>query len=81
MISLKTHKTSLVNLHVTIKALETLDELIACYNEDKPGPAYVTFTISGMNTDVQLQRPLAVGVLNQQRQSLVDYLATLGIEA
>ncbi len=83
MIKLADNKVALVNLGTTIKALEELDTLIKYYSVDKPGPAYANFThVDGPGeVQVQLDRKIVVPALQAQRQKLVDYLATLGIEA
>jgi hypothetical protein len=83
MISLKEHRVGLINLKVTIDALDQLDSLIAYYMVDKPGPAYCTLEhVDGPGTvRVQLDRSIAVPALEAQRQRLVDYLKTLGIQA
>ena len=82
MINLSEHRTALINLGVTINAIETLDSLIAFYSEDKPGPAYVKFEhVQGDLISIQIKRPFMLEALHHQRQSLVDYLATLGIIA
>lgn len=84
MISLKDNHTALVNLGVTIRAIEQLDGLIAYYSEDKPGPAYVSFQHSQKHSgseDIQIDRKIMLVALKEQRQRLVDYMATLGIDA
>ena len=82
MISLKDHKTELVNLHVTISALDKLGEVILHFSEDKSRPAYVNFGYTNFdNVDVQIDREIMVAALKAQRQKLVDSFATLGIDA
>ena len=83
MISLEEHRTALINLRGTIEAIEDIDKLIAFYSVDKPGPAYCEFHyVEGISKpEVQFDRSLMVMALKSQRQKLVDYLATLGIEA
>ena len=82
MISLKTHKTTLINLECTINALININRLIDVYSADKPGPAYVKFD-RGLGhglVDVQINRAIIVPALKAQREELVKYLATLGID-
>lgn len=87
MIKLADNRTSLINLGVTIKALEDIDQLIKEYNTDSPGPAYVNFEYvidygSLLHThQVQFDRSVMVTALKAQRKILADHLATLGIEA
>ena len=83
MIKLSENRTALINIPITIKAIDDFDYLIKYYSEDKPGPAYCTFkNIDGPGeSSVQIDRPTIVETLKLQRQKLVDYLATLGIEA
>lgn len=82
MISLKDNKTALINLSVTIEAIEKFDILIEHYSEDKPGPAYIQMKhVPHTNVDVQIDRQLMVVALVAQRQKLIDYMATLGIDA
>lgn len=81
MVKLSDNRTALINLGTTIGAIEDLDKLIKLYSEDKPGPAYCNFEYHGPITKVQFNRSIIVVALKAQRQHLVDYLATLGIEA
>lgn len=83
MISLKTHKTALINLECTIKALISINRLIDAYSADKSGPAYVKFdhVLGHGLVDVQINRAIIVSALKAQREELVKYLATLGIDA
>ena len=83
MIKLSENRTALINIPITIKAIDDFDYLINYYSVDKPGPAYCTFKgIDGPGeSSVQIDRPTIVVALTLQRQKLVDYLATLGIEA
>jgi hypothetical protein len=83
MIKLSENRTALVNIPITIKAIDDFDDLINYYSVDKPGPAYCTFKgIDGPGEiSVQIDRPIMVETLKLQRQKLVDYLVTLGIEA
>ena len=84
MISLKENKTALMNLNVTIKALDQLDQLIAIYSNGQVGPAYCSFKyLDGIDNkaDVQFDRAIIVSALEAQREKHRTYLATLGIEA
>ncbi len=82
MVKLSENRVALMNLGVTINAIEEFDTLIKFYSVDKPGPAYCTLThVDGPGElKVQIDRKLMVPTLQAQRQKLVDYLATLGIE-
>jgi len=81
MIKLSENKTALVNLGSTIKALDSLDYLIAEYSQDKVGPAYCEFNYVAVDhKKVQIDRKIIVKALKEQRQVLVDYLNTLSIE-
>ena len=82
MIKLSENRTALVNISITIKAIDDFDDLINYYSIDKPGPAYCTFKyVDGPDqVDTQFDRKIIVTALEAQRQKLVDYLATLGIE-
>lgn len=85
MINLQEHRIALINLRHTIEALETIRSLIEKYNQNLPGPAYCKFlggrAGGGGDTTVQFDRVIAVEMLKKQEQSLVDYLAALGINA
>ncbi len=82
MISLKDNLTALVNLESTINAIEKFDILIEHFSEDVPGPAYLTVQhVHLTNNSIQVDRKIFLPVLAQQRQKLVEYLATLGIDA
>lgn len=83
MVKLSENRVALINLGTTINAMDKLDTLIKFYSEDKPGPAYVTCThVDGPGeVKVQIDRKIMVPALQAQRQKLVDYLATLGVEA
>lgn len=82
MVKLSDHRVALMNLGVTINAIEEFDTLIKFYSNDKPGPAYCTCTHVDGPGEVKLQidRKILVPALQAQRQKLVDYMATLGIE-
>jgi hypothetical protein len=81
MISVKTNYTALFNLPVTIQAIKDLDIIIEHFSEDKVGPAYVSFKyLSHTANETQIERSFMLTALKAQRQRLVDYLATLGIE-
>lgn len=83
MVKLSENRMALINLGTTIAALDELDALIKFYSVDKPGPAYVTYTnVDGPSeVKVQIDRKIMVPALQAQRQKMVDYLATLGVEA
>lgn len=83
MVKLSENRVALINLGTTINAMDELDTLIKFYSVDKPGPAYVTFThVDGPGeVKVQIDRKNILPALQAQRQKLVDYLATLGVEA
>lgn len=83
MISLNDNRGALCNLKLTIDALDQLDLLIKYYSKDKGGPAYCTFGYVDGPGDVKVQiaRSVIVPALVSQRNNLVTYLATLGIDA
>ncbi|UZS00834.1 hypothetical protein [Pseudomonas phage vB_PsaM_M1] len=82
MIKLSDNKTALVNLHGTIKALESLDYLIKEYQQDKAGPAYCQFNyVATDHSNVQIERSVMVDALQAQRERLVEYFYKLGIDA
>jgi len=82
MIKLSEKRVELMNLKVTIDALDEINILIKYYSVDKPGSAYCTFKyVDGPGqVDTHFDRKIIVTALEAQRQKLVDYLATLGIE-
>lgn len=82
MISLNEHRTALINLRTTIEAIDDLDTLIEFYSTPSPGPAYVEFYhVDGPGElKVQLNRAFAIQALQAQRQKLVEYMSTLGID-
>ena len=77
MIKLADHKVELLNLPTTIQALKAVDELIEHYSRTNLGVAYCNI----MTYELQLEPSILLEALRQQRIWLVDYLATLGIEA
>jgi len=83
MIKLSENRTALINIPLTIKAIDDFDYLINYYSVNKLGPAYCTFKyIDGPGEiSVQFDRHTIIETLKSQRQKLVDYLVTLGIEA
>lgn len=82
MIPLSQNKVALTNLDGTIEALETLDYLINTYSENKPGPAYCSFDYVAIeHSEVQFDRSVVVKALESQKSKLVEYLASLGIDA
>ena len=81
MIKLSENRVALMNLKFTINALDELNILIKYYSEDKLGPAYCTFRHTDTGEfDVQIDRKIMLPALQAQRQVLIDYLSTLGIE-
>lgn len=80
MIKLKDNRVALMNLGATINAIENLDELIRHYSNPVPGPAYVTFEHLDRPMSVQIDRSIMLVALNAQRDKLVEYMASLGIE-
>lgn len=86
MISLKSHRTELVNLPVTIAALDELDILIRRYDKSsdtQPSDATrvtCSFIKPGYGQmDVHFSQDIIVAALKAQRQRLVDYLEGIGI--
>lgn len=77
MIKLKDNRVALIHLGTTIEEIDQLDELILFYSEPRPGPAYVTFEYLDRPMRVQIDLLVA---LNAQRDKLVEYMASLGIE-
>ena len=81
MISLKDKRIALMNLAITIRALEDIDTLLDKYDDDKPGPAYAQIDSFSKRVEVQFDRKILVQALQDQKQHFVEYLATLGIDA
>lgn len=81
MISLSEKRVSLVNLGHTLEALDKLEGLIKHFSENKPGPAYLTVRFASDNPEIQIDRAVFLVALKAQREKLVEYLATLGIDA
>ena len=81
MISLKYNSIALYNLNKTLEALSTMDAMIKTYSENKQSPAYTFFRNGEVKFDVQFDRDIIIQALQDQRQRLVEYLATLGIDA
>ena len=83
MISLKKNRVQLVNLNITIKAIDEIDELIKFFKDPgRMGPAYITVNhYAGEKAELQLNRDVFVDALQWHRVSLVKYLADLGIDA
>ena len=85
MIKLDDHRAALFNLGNTITAIDDLDSLIDYYGTDKEvrgkGPAYITTRYLGVNKELQIDRSIFIDALKAQRLRLVNYLATLGIDA
>ncbi len=80
MISLEEHYNSLMNLPVTITAIEDIDRLIIEYSNDVPGPAYTMFEFDRIDgIRVQLRRSIALAALRAQRAVLEECLNKLGI--
>lgn len=77
MIKLADHKVELLNLPVTIQALKDVDELIEHYSRPNLCVAYCNV----MTYKLQLEPSIFLEALRQQRARMVEYLATLGIEA
>jgi hypothetical protein len=84
-LKLSEHRTALMNLRVTFRALDNINSLIKEYEKEVPGPAYVKFDhvrhIMDEHDNVQIDRKTMVIALKTERESLVQYLASLGIEA
>lgn len=74
-------RAALINLPTTIAALETVDRLITYYRDCRPEVIEVRFERGSSLDVIQLDRDMALELLTHKRQSLVDYLASLGIAA
>lgn len=81
MISLSKNRTSLANLGTTINALEKIEDLITFYSQSSPGPAYLQIRHAMGEPEIQMDRSIMVDALHAQREKLLDYFATLGIDA
>ena len=81
LIPLSRNRTALINLPTTIAALETVDRLITYYRDRRPEVIEVRFERGSSSDVIQLDRDMALELLTHTRQSLVDYLASLGIAA
>lgn len=81
MIKLSENRTALMNLNVTIQAIEKINKLIVTYSEDKPGPAYCNFEyVDNGVENVQFERKIMVEALKKQREYFSDYMKSLGID-
>ena len=80
MIKVSEHRTDLMNLHVTLKAIEQLENLIDYYNIGQPGPAYLQIRHAMGEPNIQIDRAFMIDALENQRRKLIDYLADLGID-
>ena len=65
---------------LTIKAVETLDDLITYYSVDVPNPAYLKVKHAMNEPEFQLDRDLILPALRAQRKIYIDYLTNAGIE-
>lgn len=81
LVPLARNRTALINLPTTIAALETVDRLITYYRDCRPEAIEVRFERGSSSDVIQLDRDMALELLTHKRQSLVDYLASLGIAA
>ena len=82
MIKLSENKTSLVNLHHLISALDEVRYLINQYSIDNPGPAYTHFEyVKPTMISVQFDRTIIVEALKKQEEKYINSLASLGIDA
>ena len=81
LVPLARNRTALINLPTTIAALETVDRLITYYRDCRPEVIEVRFERGSSLDVIQLDRDMALELLTHKRQSLVDYLASLGIAA
>lgn len=79
MISVKQNKIALLNLRATFDAIENIDKAIAKYSDGSTGPAYIAFEYANLE-NLQIDRELMVTALVGQREKLVSYLRSLGIE-
>lgn len=80
MIKLSENRTALLNLNITIKAIENFDNLIQKY-VDFAGPVCIKINNSGSDHNVQFDSDILVAALQDQRARLVEYMASLGIDA
>ena len=65
---------------LTIKAVETLDDLITYYSLEVPGPAYLKVKFHMNEPEFQLNRSVILPALRAQRKIYTDLLADAGIE-
>lgn len=78
-ISIKEHGIGLANLGVTFDAIRNLNAAIRLYSIDKPGPAYIKFENTILE-NAQIERSIMVECLKAQRQRLIDYLISMGLD-
>jgi hypothetical protein len=81
MISLVENRVSLQNLAGTIEALDQIDKLIVYFSDGKIAPAYLTVRYVPGTPEIQVDRSAFLEILRSQREKLVQYFATLGIDA
>lgn len=75
-----TSANDIQQLFHTIKAIETLDDLITYYSLDVPSPAYLKVKYAMNEPELQLNRDIILPALRAQRKIYVDYLTNAGIE-
>lgn len=78
-ISIKEHGIGLANLGHTFDAIRNLNKAIRIYSVDKPGPAYIKFDHELIDP-AQIERSIMVTALKAQRERLIDYLRSMGLD-
>ena len=84
MINLENNKTALINLNVTITALDDVQKMIRyCDATVSKAPISCNFEpkFTGLTATIQFDRSIMLYALIEQQNRIIDYLASLGIEA
>lgn len=78
-ISVKEKGFELASIGVTFDAIKNLNKAIREYSRPVVGPAYIKFEYTSLE-NAQIERSLMVETLMAQRQRLIDYLTSIGLD-
>lgn len=81
MISLDQYRVELKNLHHTIAAIENLDVLIDLINKNHQNHTISVQIPDIKNGYVNIHSDILISTLTQQKDKLIAYLASIGIDA
>ena len=71
---MKLNLSRIHSISITLEAIEDLDRLIEHYDDNKPGPVYMTVRLAHDSVDLQVPRPQFCKFARAQKSRLIAHL-------